>query len=267
MDRMGLHRLAGHSWVGYAWVILAGLHLGLSWRRVQAYWNHRFRTFLRSDRPAHPESTSVQQQTTEKERRRWLASVLAMAGSFVLGRFFPVRGAAELSSGGTDVGLVYHQWSQLGYRQALTSLLAWGEQPERYKIYPQAEQVKLPPWRGDQGMSLERAIETRHSQRHYTGEPLSLANLSRLLYLGQGLTRPDTSKRAVPSAGALYPLELYVVAHRVEGLPAGIYHYAVRAHRLERLKLGDFRAALVAAGLGQDFLGQLLGHRNTGRPQ
>jgi hypothetical protein len=151
-----------------------------------------------------------------------------------------------------DVGLFYHQWSKPGAAQALGAILNWGEQPERYKTYPHAEQIELPSPQGYQGLSLEEAIETRRSQRDYTDATISLVNLSRLLHLAQGITKPDNELRAVPSAGALYPLEVYAVVHRVEGLQVGIYHYAVQNHKLELLRTGDFRTAVVRRYLKMD---------------
>ena len=254
MDAMGLHRFAFHPQVGYAWVALAVLHLLFSWGRVLAYWKYRFRHHPHRDLPA--QQSEHQEQVPEPRRRSLLVSILAGAGGFILGRLFPGRRGVELTESVTDVGLFYHQWSRIGAAEALGMLLTPGGQPERYKIYPQAEQIELPSPYGYQGLHLELAIETRRSRRDYTDAALSLSNLSRLLHLGQGITSPDRELRAVPSAGALYPLEVYAVVHRVEGLSAGIYHYAVGNHRLEWLRTGDFRAAMVAAGLGQDFLGQ-----------
>jgi SagB-type dehydrogenase family enzyme len=98
-------------------------------------------------------------------------------------------------------------------------------------------------------------VEARRSVRDYADAPLTLEELSRLLYAAQGVTEPRFGFRAAPSAGALYPMELYVVVHRVAGLDRGIYHYAVQEHRLELVRSGDFRAEIVAAGIGQDFLG------------
>jgi SagB-type dehydrogenase family enzyme len=127
----------------------------------------------------------------------------------------------------------------------------WGGQPERYKTYADAKRIALPDPRGYRGLSLEEAVEARRSRRDYTSEPLSLAELSRLLYAAQGITERQRSLRAAPSAGALYPIELYAVAHDVAGLEPGIYHYAVPTHELELLRPGDFRAAVTRAGLGQ----------------
>jgi SagB-type dehydrogenase family enzyme len=64
------------------------------------------------------------------------------------------------------------------------------------------------------------------------------------------------SLRAAPSAGALYPFEIYVMAHNIEGLDPGIYHYAVRDHQLELVAMGDFRSRITGAALQQDMLGE-----------
>ncbi len=106
------------------------------------------------------------------------------------------------------------------------------------------------------GPTLEEVIEARRSVRDYSGGSLSQEALSRLLHAAQGITERRRGLRAAPSAGALYPIELYAVVHNVAGLEPGIYHYAVREHELELLEAGDFRAAVTRAGLGQDFLGR-----------
>ncbi len=105
---------------------------------------------------------------------------------------------------------------------------------------------------------METAIKERRSVRNYTGEPLSLPQLSQLLYAAQGITGTmyDQPLRSAPSAGALYPFEVYVLAHNIEGLDRGIYHYAVRDHQLEVVATGDYRKPITRAALQQDMLGE-----------
>ncbi|KPJ51984.1 nitroreductase, partial [candidate division TA06 bacterium DG_24] len=91
----------------------------------------------------------------------------------------------------------------------------------------------------------------RRSIRSYSDAPLTLAEVSQLLWAAQGITN-DRGFRTAPSAGALYPLEVYVVAGKVEGLPAGIYKYRPREHELWRVDLGDKRRELSGAALGQE---------------
>ncbi len=110
--------------------------------------------------------------------------------------------------------------------------------------------VKLPPPVLDGSVSLERALSERRSLRQYQARPLSLADLSQLLWAAQGVTGPG-GKRTAPSAGALYPLNVYVVAGNVAGLPAGIYAYDPQRHELKRTAEGDARPALSDAALRQ----------------
>jgi len=105
-------------------------------------------------------------------------------------------------------------------------------------------------------ISVEEAIAKRRSIRQFRRKPLSLAALSQILWAGQGITDSDAGFRSAPSAGALYPLELYVVARRdgVEGLPEGVYHYEPRGHRVSLVKGGDFASELEAATWGQEIV-------------
>lgn len=107
------------------------------------------------------------------------------------------------------------------------------------------------------GMAIEDAIDVRRSVRDYVDKSLSLVQLSRLLWAAQGVTGKTYGHalRSAPSAGALYPIEVYVVAHAVEGLERGIYHYRVGYHALELVKEGDFRRGMERAGLEQKMLG------------
>lgn len=191
-----------------------------------------------------------------KNRRGLFASIVAATGGFVLGRLIPGRLAEILPSKTTDIGELYHQWSKPGHSVGLGVIADWGGQPERYKTYTGVQGVMLPDPRGYRDLSLEEALETRRSRRDYSAEPLTLEGLSRLLHAAQGITAQDRGLRAAPSAGALYPIELYVVVHSAAGLEAGIYHYAVQEHGLELLTQGDFRSAVKQAGLGQALLGQ-----------
>lgn len=100
------------------------------------------------------------------------------------------------------------------------------------------------------GMALAEVLARRRSQRHFDARPVRLAMLGQLLWAAQGRSAPG--RRTAPSAGALYPLELHVIAARVEGLPPGSYLYVVEAHALQaRPGAAAAPAALRAAALGQ----------------
>lgn len=112
------------------------------------------------------------------------------------------------------------------------------------------ETVPLPAPRTAGTMSLEEALSIRRSIRAYSDEPLSLRETSQLLWAAQGITSPR-GFRTAPSAGALYPMELYLVVSEVEGLTPGVHHYDPHEHTLRRTKEGNFRRRLADAALGQ----------------
>lgn len=116
-----------------------------------------------------------------------------------------------------------------------------------------AEAVELPEPRYESEMSVEEALKSRRSIRVYKDEPLTLTNLSQLLWVAQGITA-DWGGRTAPSAGATYPLEVYVVVGEVENLEDGLYHYNPKTHTITKKKHGDLRNELANAALGQDML-------------
>ena len=124
------------------------------------------------------------------------------------------------------------------------------------KTFRGVKMIKLPK-PNYQGMSLEETIKKRRSIRAYSKKALTLPQLSQLLFSAQGITGNHYGHdvRTAPSAGALYPLEVYLVANNVEGLSQGIYHYTIKEHAVELLQEGNFREAITDAGLGQDMLG------------
>lgn len=99
------------------------------------------------------------------------------------------------------------------------------------------------------GLTVEKAIANRRSQRDFTGETMSLAELSHLLYYSSGITDKRQGLRAAPSAGATYPIEVYAIVNNVEGLAKGTYHYLISSHELELLREGDFRNEMSRAAL------------------
>lgn len=125
-----------------------------------------------------------------------------------------------------------------------------------YKTYPDAEVVSLPEPVRTGGRYIWDILSSRRSVRDYTSEALSMNELSQLLWSVQGITAyaGRYALRTAPSAGALYPIETYVLINRVAGIEAGLYHYDVRYHRLEVIKKGDLGADIARAALGQDML-------------
>jgi SagB-type dehydrogenase family enzyme len=107
----------------------------------------------------------------------------------------------------------------------------------------------------DSDTSIEEALWGRRSTRSFSEEAITLEQLSQLLWAGQGITDPS-GKRTAPSAGALYPIKLYVFIGNVEGVAVGVYVYDPTTHTLTRLIDGDQRQALSQAALGQSSVRQ-----------
>jgi SagB-type dehydrogenase family enzyme len=114
----------------------------------------------------------------------------------------------------------------------------------------EAENVKLPEPQYDSKVSIEKTLHLRRSVRAYEDKPLALNEISQLLWAAQGITGP-LGFRTAPSAGALYPLEIYLVAGNVDNLPDGVYKYKPESHALLKVLQGDKRADVCAAALGQ----------------
>lgn len=111
------------------------------------------------------------------------------------------------------------------------------------------ERVDLPPPVVNDGGSLTDALARRRSVREFQPVPLDLAEISQLLWATQGVTS-SAGQRTVPSAGGLYPLELYLVTDR------GRYHYDPDNHQLEVLGKDDVRNELCRAALSQEAVQQ-----------
>jgi len=116
-------------------------------------------------------------------------------------------------------------------------------------------ELELPRPKSSGKISVEEAIGARRSIREYRPEPLTLEEISQLLWAAQGIT-DRSGLRAAPSAGALYPLELYLAAGKVEGLAEGVYKYEPQAHTLKLISQGDKLGELAAAAYGQDLVGK-----------
>ena len=101
--------------------------------------------------------------------------------------------------------------------------------------------------------SLEALLLQRRSVREYREAALDLSAIGQLLWAAQGITNPQ-GFRTAPSAGALYPLELYVVVGKVDGLSPGVYHYNPVKHRLQQTEDGDLRHMLARAALAQPWV-------------
>ena len=119
----------------------------------------------------------------------------------------------------------------------------------------------LPPPNTDGDLSIESALENRRSQRNFRDKPLSVDQLSQILWAAYGITspRPDNPSlrgglRTAPSAGALYPLEVYAIVGNVDGIEPGAYKYLSEEHKIIMVASGDVRDSLADAVFRQSMV-------------
>jgi SagB-type dehydrogenase family enzyme len=132
--------------------------------------------------------------------------------------------------------------------------LDWANKPEVYKSYPSCKTVQLPNQFQESNISFAEVLRRRKSIRSFSTAALSKVDLAFLLWASTGVQRTehDYEFRTAPSAGALYPIETYIAANNVEEIKAGIYHYDIKNHLLEEIRIGYFGDDLAHAALDQN---------------
>ena len=131
--------------------------------------------------------------------------------------------------------------------------------PDNKNNHPQnftfnsTEAMKLPDPVTDGKMSLEKALTLRRSVRSYSEKPLTIKEISQLLWSAQGITN-ERGFRTAPSAGATFPLKMYVVINDSEDLEQGIYQYDPENHSIRMIRKGYFSGDLARASLGQSMV-------------
>ena len=135
----------------------------------------------------------------------------------------------------------------------LGGMLDWLNKPSIYKEYSGSKKIALLVPKSVGRMSFDDVVRKRRSIRSFSLKYVNKEQLGCLLWASTGVQRKQGGYefRTVPSAGALYPIETYLVVNNVEDLARGVYHYSVKAHLLEELKLGDFREEVTLAALEQ----------------
>lgn len=250
-DRLDLHQLALHRWAGY---LLAGLvvtHVLLHWRFFLPTPTTRQQQSSAPPAPgvapAAPESTPARGVT----RRGAITTVGVGAVGAAAGWLAKSELTAPSYEGG-DAGLFYHRASSLGLPSLLKGLTSWGSRPAAYE-HVEGATVALPTAAPLPDLSVRQALAQRRSLRTYRDRPLEAQELAWVVAAATAVTSGE-GYRTAPSAGALYPIETYVAATRVAGVPPGLYHVDVRAQALELVRSGSVAGDLALAALGQEFL-------------
>lgn len=153
-----------------------------------------------------------------------------------------------------NVGEEFQQKSKYIRNQLPQHRLDWKNKPKQYKAYPNAiKTIKLPDPEFDNDIRFWQVIQKRHSTRKFSNKPITKSQLNLLLFGMTGLTRifPQFAFRTVPSAGGLFPIELYPIINNVDELGQGVYHYNISKHSLELLKEGDSRVEIEKGCLDQ----------------
>src|SRR6516165_9147729 len=158
---------------------------------------------------------------------------------------------AQSSNWDISVALAYHEATKHSYTSVRSGahFLDWSNRPLPYKIYPGAGTLALPR---DLSLPSTSTLSALRQRSDAPGRPLDLESLTRLLFCAGGLTKranvggEDYHFRAAASAGALYPVEIYLVASEVEGLEPGLYHFLPADLKLQGLRRGDWRPYLAS---------------------
>ena len=154
-----------------------------------------------------------------------------------------------------DPGLFYHITSSISEGYYGWSVRVPHGYPEYYKEYPNTVIVELPPPIVESGIDAFTVLRGRRSRRSFLEKPLTLKEVSTILFYTLGITGRTWwggPKRTYPSAGALQPVEAYIIANNVLNLASGVYHYNPGRHCLELISKGDYAGKLYHASLQQE---------------
>lgn len=120
-------------------------------------------------------------------------------------------------------------------------------------MYTNKSTLNLPKISTISTQTFHQTLLKRKSIRDFSSTPISKEQLSYLLWASTGIQRKQNGFefRTAPSAGALYPIETYLVIHNVTGIPPGVYHYNIQSHLLEEIEKGNYKTKITHAALHQ----------------
>jgi SagB-type dehydrogenase family enzyme len=154
---------------------------------------------------------------------------------------------------GKTVGDDFQNETKYTRNKSLGGNLDWQNKPEIYKSYLSNKTIQLPKQFKEVTISFAGVLKRRKSTRSFSTKPLNKIDLAFLLWASTGIqrTQHDYEFRTAPSAGALYPIETYIAINNMEEIAKGIYHYDIKNHFLEEIKLGDYGDNIARAALNQ----------------
>ena len=158
-----------------------------------------------------------------------------------------------------DLVQLFHENSKRNIFHTVVEL-DMNSKPQAFKEYPNCPRIELPTNRLNLRTELNELILKRRSCRDFISKPIDLESLSRILYLGYGITEnlyfenSEIFCRPCPSGGGLYPYEIYPIVLNVDKLENGIYHYCPIDHSLEFLKKGNFITDLIRLFMHQEYI-------------
>jgi len=155
-----------------------------------------------------------------------------------------------------SIGQLFHYETSYGDQGFKGKNINRGKTVPLYKEYENARKVILPT-PSFAGLSVEKAIQKRASVRSFSEKALNLEQLAQILLSTNGITqqRGGIARRAIPSGGALYALDVYIIADNVESLTDGLYHFQVSDTSLELIEEGDLSDAICNAANQQRAVG------------
>lgn len=153
-----------------------------------------------------------------------------------------------------DIGDDFQRKTRHTREKLIGGYLDWSNKPDIYKNYSKNRTIKLSSNLPEQTTPLLELLKRRRSLRSFSQKPMKATDLAFLLWASTGIQRIKDGYefRTVPSAGALYPIETYIVVNNVEGLEKGLYHYNIRAHALEILRIANLAEETARAALDQE---------------
>lgn len=157
-----------------------------------------------------------------------------------------------------DIGHQFQMETRYQREPYSRGALEYQQKREKFKEKLVDKSWPLPAPDREDGWPLFKAINSRRSVREFRKKPISLATLSQILWAAQGvaLRAGDFSLRTAPSAGALYPIDLYLFVQAVETLKPGLYQFQLSGQVLRMRYEGDLGELLAEAALNQDFLAE-----------